>query len=339
MNSLRKAASLFTLLLLLVISVIAQNGNSWISFGPPDDPRTMKGVGFERQPGLSVVVDNAGSRGRGVLGRQQLLRQTGGVLMVSTAEPHPGLVGSRPSLRYDRARPDGKRVEVTIGGRKTYMDLFDWELKPLVEFVNSGHNGAINARNDGRAKNFMLDRAFQGRLLGLRLIQADMMPRGIIASQKYLPRDGRRNLFFLGNGERQWLGDVADVESAATTLEPLFSSNWSWWIVLTDAGERFTFSAIDDRFLISGTPFYYFWKPGRSENDVVPSESLNRQFKNSWPLLKRANPLVIRAMERSFGAAAFFRYQQQQNTADWRAFAQQVSAVSLPEVPTPRRIE
>jgi hypothetical protein len=334
MKRLKKAASLLIVLLFIAISIIAQT--PWLSFGPPDDPAAKIGVGFERYPGLSVVAPDVRNRGINVIRDPNVLRQTGGGMLVSLAEPHPDLVNHRLSLAYDPSREDGNRFEVTIGDRKAYMDLFDWEAEPLVKFVESGHHGAIHISSGFTGNSIQLDDSFQQRLLGLRFIQADLLPRGTIASQKYLPR-GRNGLFILGNGERQFLGEVASIESAAQSLQPLFDSVNTRYSLLTDAGRKFTFSVIDSRFLTHGTPYYMFWQP--ENNQVVRNESLGRQFSQSWSTLKRANPLVIRAVERAFRTTAFFRYQQQKNPANWSAFVQQISAISVRSVPTPRLLQ
>jgi hypothetical protein len=334
MNKLKKAAFLLALLLLIAITIIAQT--PFITFGPPDDPATRKGVGFARYRGLSVVAPDTRNRGLNVIRNPNVLRQTGGGMLVGIAAPHPDLRNQRLSLRYDPSREDGNRFEVTIGDRVAYMDLFDWEAKPLVEFVDSGHHGAVTVLLQGSRESIQLDDAFQQRLLGLRFIQADLLPRGLIASQRYLPR-GRNGLFILGNGERQWLGNVATVDSAAEALKPLFENVDTRYHVLTDAGISFIFSVVGNRFVINGTPYCLYWN--QEGNRVVPNHELTEQFKQSWPIVKRANPLVIRALERAFRTTAFFRYQQQKDSGNWAVFVQQVSSISIPTVPTPQILE
>jgi hypothetical protein len=338
MNRLKKGPCLLALLLLIAISVLAQT--PWVSFGPPDDPKARRGVGFERYQGLRVVAPDVRNRGLNVIRDPNMLRQTGGGMLVSVAEPHPDLANQRLSLAYDPSREDGNRFEISIGDQKAYMDLFDWEAKPLVQFVSSGHHGAINVSSRYNGDEITLDDAFQGRLLGLRFIQADYLPIADIASQKYLPR-GMNGLFILGNGERQWLGRVSSVQTAEETLEPLFSdgrtAHRTQYVVLTDAGKRFTFSLSNGGLVLDGTPYYLFWEP-RGDR-VVPNHSLTNRFNDSWPSFRLVNPLVIRAVERAFRTTAFFRYQQQNNPSNWTAFAQRVSSISIPTVPTPRILQ
>jgi hypothetical protein len=348
MNAAKRVTSTFFILLLITLSVLG--ADPWISFGPLNDTKTRIGFGFERYPGLRVTAPNTQNNGLSVLNDSALIKQTGGLLLVSTAQPHPNLAKRRLRLQYDPNKDDGSRFGVKIGTETFYMDLFDWEAKPLVEFVDSGHHGGIDADRYGKNSEnrlYTLDDSFQGRLLGLRFIQADILPRGIIASEIYLPRDTKGNLF-LGDGESQWRGTEKDVNLARETLIPLLgvdfrtsvstnSGNDKGAIVLTDAGESFIFSVSGDRFVIQGTPYYFFWS--ESEGRVIPNRTLNQKFRNSWSVIKRANPLVIRAAERAFRATAFFRYQQQNYPVNWRAFVRQMPDITIAKVPTPRHLE
>jgi hypothetical protein len=339
-NVKRSLASTLAFLLLTAISVLAQTPR--LTFGPLDDSGSKKGSAFDdrsvlnRDRGLRVVAPDLGNRGINLLRDAETLKQTGGGMLVSVAEPHPDLANQRMLMAYIPSRKDGSRFEVTIGQHKAYMDLFDWEAEPLVNFVDSGHNGAINISLGSNTDTVLLDESFQERLLGLRFIQADLLPRGKIASQKYLPR-GANQLFILGNGEKQWLGSVTSVLEAEEAVRELLEMVNTRYSVLTDAGEPFVFSLIGDRFVISGTPYYFFWNP--RNNQVEPNESLNEEFRRSWPLLKRMNPVVIRAVERAFRTTAFFRYQQKKNPINWSALVQDVKSISLPSVPTPRVLQ
>lgn len=329
----RKATSILTFLLLIAIAVLG--ADPWISFGPLKDPETRTGIGFKRYQGLSVVVPNTQNRGRSVLRNANILRRTGGGMMVSIAEPSAALANKVLQLRYLPSNEDGRRFQVTIESRNAYLDLFDWEAKPLVEFVDSGHHGAINAELGFRGESITLDDAFQERLLGLRFIQADLMLRGIIASQRYLPRN--RKGVVLGNGEKQWLGSEESVQSAMRSLGPLFQDINTNYTVLTDAGEEFSLSVAGEQFVVTGTPYCLAWDP--VNNEVVPDIGVTQRLKDSWPTFRRLNPLVMRAVERAFRATAFFRYQQQHSPGNWTAFVQQVSSIRIPVVPTPQRLE
>ncbi len=325
-----KLTSILTVLLLVAISVLG--ADPWISFGPPDDATARVGIGFTRYEGLKVAAPNVRNRGRAILQDPNLLSQTGGGMLVTTAEPAPSLVNRVLQLKYVPTNEDGRRFEVTLGKRTAYLDIFDWEAQPLVDFVAHGHHGAINASSGPTQSKITLDDAFQERLLGLRFIQADLLLRGGIASQKYLPRN-REGIIF-GNGEKQWLETDDNVQAAMKALVPLLRAIHTRYTLLTDAGEQFTFSIAGDQLTIEGNPYFMAWDP--LDNKVVANENLTQQLRQSWPTLRRANPLVIRAVERAFRATAFFRYQQKRSPRNWRAFVQQVSTITVPVVPTPQ---
>jgi len=62
---------------------------------------------------------------------------TGGVAFSNIAEPLSGniAVGKPLSLRYDRNKDDGKRLEVLVGDKVINSGLYDWELIPLARYV------------------------------------------------------------------------------------------------------------------------------------------------------------------------------------------------------------
>lgn len=325
---------LFSSFLLLVAAAIA--ADPYFMFGTPGLPGARK-VGFERvaPPALQVQIleENLGPRGRNVLQRATDLSKTGGGMMVNTAKPDRSLVGQRVTLRYDATRPDGDRIEVTAGTDKAHFNLYDWELKPLATFVDSGNHGSVSIQLGLGREEVSLDAAFRNRLLGLRFIQADCMARNIILSQEYLPRN--ENGLLLGAGEKDRLGMDRSVARAVNDLAPFMAKTRRVpYSVLTDAAEKFTFSVEDGKLTVKGTPYYYYWAQGPGDT-VVPREALNREVKKLWPKLRQANPVVIGAMERSFRAAALFRYESAKEKENWKDFMAKVRKIDLPRVPTP----
>jgi hypothetical protein len=335
MNRATKVRAMFALLVMMAIAALA--ADPWISFGRPGQPGAKAGVGFTPYRGLSVIAPDISNRGKIVLTDPAILGQTGGGMLVSTAEPRQGTNPTGLRVVYDRSKEDGSRFKVVIDGAEADMDLFDWEGKPFVEFAESGHNGAIDTELDAGTETITLDDAFQGRLMGLRFIQADLMIRGLIASQRYLPRD--QNGLILGAGERQWLGSKESVSAAEASVLSLAAGIDTMYTVLTDAGREFTFYVKDGQFVIDGKPYYLAWDPSPDGTKVVQNAILNRRFSKSYDLLRQSNPLVIRSAERAFRNVSFFRYQKQTNPANWRSLVKQVSTCVIPSVPTPRQLK
>lgn len=326
------------LLLLLVFAMTVLAADPYITFGLRSNPNSRVATGFQRYEGLRVIAPETAHNGISVLNDASILSKTGGGMMVSTAEPAPGINVRGLHLAYDPSQPDGRRFEAVIGNKVASLDLFDWEGKPLVEFVDSGHNGAINTDVGLGTEYITLDDAFQQRLLGLRFIQADLLPAGIIPSQTYLPRD--QSGIILGEGERAWLGSTDSVRTAAASLRPLFELSRSnlRYVVLTDAGRHFVFSVVGNQLLIRGRPYYYAWSRGLDDG-VLPNDQVNTLLIRSWEKFRQVNPLVIRAVERAFRTTSFLRFQQQNDPQNWRAFVRQVSAVRITDVPTPRKLQ
>lgn len=321
--------------LLTVVLFAALVSAQPIRFGKDGDVNTARGTeyndGFEpTEPSLKVKVAVTGVA---VVTIPELLSQTGGALLVGVAEPHRELWGEEVELKYSAPNKDGRRVEVLVGTRPTvYMDLHDWELKPLVELVDSGYHGAINMAGGPKEQNILLHRAFQTRLLGLRFIQADLMPRGKIASQRYLPRwEGQ---LILGAGEER--GWRIRATLAERRLSDLFRTHQARYHVLTDAGAEFTYSIVGHQLVVSGRPYIFAWNP--KGNRVAEDVTINKRFKEEWRTLRRLNPIVVRAIERTFRSVAFFRRQIRNNFTNWNAFANAVRGINLHPVPTPRRL-
>jgi hypothetical protein len=152
-------------------------------------------------------------------------------------------------------------------------------------------------------------------------------------SQQYLPQlDGK---VILGAGERNKLGAETLAEQAGARFEnEVGQSLEARFTVYTDAGLPFTYSDLANGLSISGQPMLFAWSPG-DNNTVVPDPDYNQRFNANWELLRQANPLVVRSLERSFRLVSFFRSQKKRSLDNWKAFVQSVSRIAVPSVPTP----
>lgn len=308
---------------------------STLRFGGKRSPGARH-IGFGPSSPLEVIVPGLDSLGSEVLSQASNLSLTGGAMMVSTASPSESLANAQITFEYNPAIPDGQRLNVIVGNnqRVTYA-IYDWELVPLAKFVDSGHHGAISIHMLGGHEKVSLDAAFEHTLLGLRFIQADLMPRGIIMSQEYLPQDDEG--IIVGPGELDRLSSDEEVAAAVRELKPLMARtrNGAPYSVLTDSKVPFVFDVDDDQLVVNGTPYFFFWEPANQKDQVIPKKGLNDALKKAWPQIKQANPLVIESMEMSFRTVALFRYQKSTSPQNWNAFMQQLSTVELPAVPTP----
>ncbi len=312
----------------------APSKDSAIRFGGKQMPGARQ-ASFASAQSLEVIVPGLDPYGSSVLSQASNLSLTGGAMMVSTAKPHSSLAKVPLSFEYDKSNIDGKRMVVIAGDQRSVLSIYDWELQPLARFVDAGHHGAVDIRMFGKHEKVSLDAAFERTLLGLRFIQADLMARGVIMSQEYLPQDDRGIL--LGPGELERLSSDQAVRDAARELEPLMARtrNGAPYSVLTDAKVHFEFEIVGNELVISGIPYFFFWEPAKKGDHVVPRKALNDQLKKAWPKIKQANPLVIESMERSFRSVALFRFQKQNSPVNWGRFTQQLQEISLEKIPTP----
>ena len=304
-----------------------------LRFGNPKS-RGARLVGFAPKSTLRVAIPDLDSLGTSVLSQASSLSLTGGAMLVSTARQHPSLGKTSLRFHYDSTNADGKRLNILFGKRCGIYSLYDWELKPLTQFVDSENNGVVSIAMHGGHERVSLDAAFEDTLLGLRFIQADLMSRGIVFSQEYLPQDDKG--FILGAGERNLLSPDSEIADALKILGSLLARarEGASYSVLTDAGVPFEISLDGNDLIVEGLPYYFFWEPGIN-NSVVPKRSLNDALKKAWPLIKRANPVVIESMEKSFRTVAMLRYLKQSASEDWSAFVAQVDQIAMEKIPTP----
>jgi hypothetical protein len=304
----------------------------FLTFGPRGEPGTLYArsqTAFARKPNLVVFA------GPDPLHDSAKLRQTGGGLFVTKAEPSPSLTGKTIELRYSPSKRDGERVEVIVEGKPFALDAYDWEIKPISSFVNSGHNGSINISFTLSEFDVTLDEAFVDTLIGLRMIQADLMPRGVTLSQKFLPRIGDKVV--LGPGEETVLAQEATAERAAQTFRARVGAAQAVYTVLTDAGINFGYQQEANKIRLSGQPALFAWNLGENE-EVVPDLSYNAKFSANWDVLRNANPVVVRSIVRAFRLAAFLRARKDASQLNWGAFFHDVNGIELPPLRTPNHL-
>jgi hypothetical protein len=318
-------------LLLVAFSWATLADDPLLTFGPRGISGTLyaRQNAFVRRPGLIV---KAQVKTKDVLLDSAVLRQTGGGLLVSTAQPDSALLGKKLQLNYSPSMQDGERVQVLIANKTSILDAYDWEIQPLTHFVDSDHNGSINIDISSQL-NIRLDDAFVDTLLGLRIIQSDLIPRYVL-SQTYLPQINDQ--LILGSGEKAVLTDNAEADRAAAHFLASVGLPPTTFTVITDAGVPFPFRLLGRKISISGRPFLYAWNLAREVgNAVAPDLEYNAKFAANWALLQKANPVLVRSIERTYQLTAFLRYQKSASPDNWTNFVHQVDAIELSPIRTP----
>ncbi|WP_035642555.1 hypothetical protein [Bradyrhizobium sp. ORS 375] len=275
------------------------------------------------------------------------------------------------AVTYDATRPDGKRLLVSVDGKVSVAPLYDWQIKPIVAYADSDTTAVVSLFGPGPDKdNFFYiayHRAFQKSLLGLRLLQADMLlmdPKGL----RKLPRY-KTGGPILGVGEKDI--DDAKSEQAASQLANLIKMKpiGSWVLSDVDIDVKFIsktdLSGVD----FDGLPYYYFWHPylpseaevqmaamawikrhpNATEEDVlnavkkslgrsIGDENFTSLMKGKYSLFLDANTPVYRTAMQVMRYSALFRQIRDQSPSEWKEFASQADNITVPQFQTPTRV-
>src|SRR5262245_36676330 len=153
-------------LLILAIGTAAIAQNSAWELGPY---RLMAGI----SSGPLRVPMRAGA-----LGLPAFLSAVGGIAFKGVAVPGASLAGKQIQIVYDRQAPDGRRLAVGVDKVLTNQSLPDWLLIPIARYADSKTEAAVSLfgpNTDENAFDIVYHESFQNELLGLRLLQADML--------------------------------------------------------------------------------------------------------------------------------------------------------------------
>ncbi len=323
-------------------------------------------------PGASPLLERpAGPAG---LASRRFLLEIGGVdfeAVASTASPI--------TLRYDPGAPDGQRLIVQADGVATHAALPDWQIKPIAALADSVYTADVSLFGDGPdTDHFVYPRfhpALRDTLLGLRLLQADLMLSHPESFRQVPMQNGSP---VLGVGEAM-PNDAASAHAADVLGAVIGSYDYQSW-VLTDIGENAALQSEAGGVRPDLHPFYYFWstrigaaalrllrltsleglvskpeQPGiRAQVEAAARryEVLERQPETSGQphampdltarvqadeaMVRALNPLVWNAVQNTSRYAALFRLARTDDPAAWRAFTASLANVPLvPAVRTP----
>jgi hypothetical protein len=308
--------------------------------------------------------------GGGGLGSYDFVSGVGGVAFSAVAKPDTAVKDKPIVLHYDRTTMDGHRLQIVAEGTTATADLPDWMLIPIARFADSDYDACVSLfgpNTTASAYDIVYHASFQNTLLGLRLLQADMILFDIGETWRLPQRGG---VVSLGVGEtapRQM-----DEASARTIEAALQGGSFQSW-VMTDQDEDVIFGLQDRRLEFTGEPYYYFWTSNVEDiqaaqqglesqvralraagriaesnriveqiNAMTPTvtevTNLTRRLKQERGALRRFNAPVYNAATQTMRYSAFFRYVKKQNQSGWRDFLRETASVAIqPELVTPTR--
>ncbi len=279
------------------------------------------------------------------------LSAVGGVTFERVARPaHPI---QQLELQYDATKPDGQRVWVNTNGRRLQAPAYDWQLIPVARFADSrftacftlfgkpdelGDAAAAERVKEEYGRVIKFHPAFKNTLLGLRLMQLDML----IISEDATELPKSNGDYVLGRGETA--PDLAANRRAATiiktALDQLAERRQSFHsYVINDQNTNVSIASTDGYLVLGGDPSYYSFNiegEGKPGARPVANRSMNRWLAENREMVRSINPAVWDTAVNTMRYAAFFRYCKRQNPEAWRSFLSQIRKVTVtPTIITP----
>jgi hypothetical protein len=247
------------------------------------------------------------------------------------------------TLEYNARQPDGQRLLITVASKngrqwKLSPPIMDWQLAPTARFAEGDQhacftlfgrltNSTEQQQRLARGEKILgYHRAFQDTLLGLRLMQADML---IIRPDACdLPRDGGHYLVAPNESPRSVALNTAAYNQLVTIVEQLPQKFDSY--VICDYGQEIVFDVQRGQLTLTGFPYWYCWR--RKISDQTTFNDLQARAN------ERAREVIEREFERDRGRLSASEFKGKwtprfQELRQREVFDQMVSANLLQPLP------
>jgi hypothetical protein len=204
------------------------------------------------------------SAGRSSLRSYKFVGKVGGVNFEQVAVPDTETAAKTIELSYHKEALDGFRLIVKVDSTPFRPPIADWLLIPIAEFAESDFTSATSLFGEGPdTDNFYYIKyhpAFKDSLLGLRLLQADIL---LMTPEHTSALPKKNGQVVLGHGEFLPMKspDNVTVNTLAKIMNRQKATSW----VLTDIDAPASFSIQNGQFRLRSFPYYYFW----SRNEEV----------------------------------------------------------------------
>lgn len=233
--------------------------------------------------------------------------KVGGVAFVQVAQPSFKVASF--SLQCD---PIKNSAYAIINGQRYDIPLETWQLMPIVAYANSEYDAAVSLYGrrieDGKSR-IVFHKAFIDNLLGIRLLQADILLTGFL-QPKYLvslPTFDGDDIPILGNSEYALYNPDEDslpsLEASklidgidSLVQDDTYTSQWHYsTYVFTDfndseADNFIKFNIIDSCLTIDGFPYFYFIKDTKQIDTIDFLVDFFDEIKESKAFNKNASP-------------------------------------------------
>ncbi|MBZ9959328.1 hypothetical protein [Mesorhizobium sp. BR1-1-14] len=270
--------------------------------------------------------------------------RVGGVILQAIAQPDPS--SARVNISYDLALQDGHRFTITMGDETSEIPAPDWEVIPLIRFVDSGQTAAMSLL--GEPKNDMEKMSWS--LFGTMFIEIHPVLCDTVLGNNFIFTDA-----MLVAGSPGRIRDVTESfsvpipgytdlakfdkekseQTAKKVKDKLSTGGWNTYIY-TDVGVNFKFSIRKQSLEITGEPYYAFLSLDFEKKTSDLNNELTNIFRNTI-MVRDLNPKIYELDRKAFQTAAILRYIKAANTETWSALVKTVSAQSPePSMDTPR---
>jgi hypothetical protein len=275
----------------------------------------------------------------------EVASQVGGVILQAVAEPEN--TSDKVNVSYDHTADDGHRFKVKIGTKTGEIAAPDWEVIPLIKFVNTPHTAAMSllgkpkTEAERRSSSFFsrtmfieIHPDFRDTVLGNNFIFTDAMlvdgsPGDIrnVTESFSEPIHGYSDLANF---------DAAKSSEAASEIEDTLSQGgWNTYI-FTDVDVKFVFGIKDKVLQVTGEPYYAFLQVDPEGKTSKLNNELTESFRKNASI-EALNPKIYALDRKAFQIAAVLRSFKTGDSEQWTVLVNKVAReVPEPSMETPR---
>ncbi len=226
------------------------------------------------------------SSGESSLDSYNFVGKVGGVNFEEIAVPDRTIKNQPIELSYDATASDGQRLVIKVGNQTIRPQICDWMLIPIANFANSEYTAIVSLFGEGvDRENFYyitFHPAFKNTLIGLRLLQADILLMNPQENSSLPEKNGQT---VLGHGEA--VPKKISLINELVKINQIFRKyKYTAW-VLTDTEKPAFFSVSNGNLDLDSSPYYYFWR--RNELSIKNHQSKVNIYNNK---VKEYNELI-----------------------------------------------
>lgn len=211
------------------------------------------------QPSSKAILPAATITTTSKIGSFRAFRSRGGIIFEQKASPSKDLSINSISIDYDSG------TVVTINNSNYRLENIPiWQLQPIANYANDTNFDVLTIYGSDGCQ-IKMHPAFGDKLIGLRLLQVDLMLAGNYLEldeaweipkidDKYVYADSEENLVPVIGKDSAW---IASLSNAIDTIIHRGDENWSSY-TFTDHNKEIVFGTEEGKIVIKETPYYLF---------------------------------------------------------------------------------